>query len=52
VNLKTGKKNYFVTGDGSGAKTYHLKESGRFVFEVDELWKDNLDWKFAFKRLE
>jgi hypothetical protein len=52
VNLKTGERDYFVTGDGSGARTYYLKESGRFVFEIYELWKKNLSWKFAYQRLE
>lgn len=51
VNLKTGGKSWFVYEKGSGAKTYHLHENGRFVFEIDDN-DQNLNWKFNFEFLE
>jgi hypothetical protein len=50
VNLKTGDKSWFVYEKGSGAKTYHLEETGRFVLEIDDN-DQKLNWKFEFELL-
>lgn len=50
VNLKNGEKDHFVHENRSGSKTFHLKETGRFVFEINDYGK-NLIWTFEFELL-
>jgi len=50
VNVKDGDGDTFLYTSDTGEKTYHLRWSGRYVFEIDDN-KSGTAWQFELELL-